>query len=69
MILKEQLSPEIAKDLSEINYALNRFPELFPKFREWFYDAYLRMNRVNEGIYSYSNLVKWIILYSAKDIK
>ncbi|MBK7812390.1 MAG: DUF3810 family protein [Saprospiraceae bacterium] len=69
IILKEQLSPEIAKDLSEINYALNRFPELFPRFREWFYDAYLRMNRVNEGIYSYSNLVKWIILYSAKDIK
>lgn len=64
--LYSELSPAVIEDLVEISNAISRFPEWFPILREKFYDWYLKTNRIEKGIQSYSGLVQWVILYKAK---
>ncbi|MDQ3141620.1 MAG: DUF3810 domain-containing protein [Bacteroidota bacterium] len=62
-----QLLPnEIKIDLSEINKALNAYPEILPGIRYWFYDRYLRIHGIRSGHKSYSELVSWVIRYRAE---
>ena len=59
---RDSLPLQIQTDLNEINLTLNSYPELFPKIREYFYDLFLKSNGVSDGIRSYSNISRWIIL-------
>ena len=55
------LSKDILNDLKEINEANDRFPEIFPTLRTWFYDWYLKNNGIASGDKSYSEIIRMVI--------
>ena len=52
-----KLVEEVKFDLQDIRDQHRKFPRFSPKLRDKVYDAYLRANRVEEGIASYRNFV------------
>lgn len=59
------LPREIKDDLLGIREQHNRYPDLFPEFRDYFYDFFLKSQGVGSGIGSYSEVVKLEIAYRA----
>lgn len=62
-VIKSKLDPAISNDLKEINEANDRYPELFPHLRTWFYDWYLKNNGISSGDKSYSEMIRMVVNY------
>ena len=62
--MKSKIPKNIRKDLQAIYTELDKYPDLFPKVRNWIYDHYLRSNGVSEGIKSYGTVVKLMASYN-----
>lgn len=65
--VRSGLGMELLNDLVEINEANNRYPEIFPKLRSWFYDWYLKKHGIVEGDKSYSQIIRMVINYNRSD--
>ncbi len=64
--IKSILNPDVLNDLKEINAANDRYPEIFPKLRERFYDWYLKKHGIASGDRSYSEIIRMVINYKLK---
>ncbi len=64
--LKANLPPGLRQDLIQISNTLNKYPDIFPQFRNYIYDLYLRLNGVEEGIKSYGTVVSMSQAYIQK---
>lgn len=53
----------VLKDLIEIDTANDRYPEILPNLRNWFYDWYLKKHGIQSGEKSYSELISMLINY------
>ncbi|MFZ1703340.1 MAG: DUF3810 family protein [Saprospiraceae bacterium] len=61
--LKDTLSKEVLSDWADIKEQSNKFPDLFPFWREVVYEAYLHWMGVDEGLDSYFSIVdKYAVL-------
>jgi hypothetical protein len=54
---REELPAVIQRDLDEINRAMRRYPDFFPKWRDQIYDQYLKIQGIKEGMASYDNII------------
>ncbi|MDZ4707521.1 MAG: DUF3810 family protein [Saprospiraceae bacterium] len=54
---RDELPATIQMDLDEINQAMRRYPDLFPKLRDQIYDNYLKLQGIKEGMSSYDNII------------
>jgi hypothetical protein len=64
--IRSGLNPDILNDLKEINAANDRYPEIFPELRAWFYDWYLKKHGIASGDKSYSEIIEMVINYKLK---
>lgn len=47
----------LQNDLDQINEAMRRYPDIFPKLRDQIYDQYLKLQGIKEGMSSYDNII------------
>jgi hypothetical protein len=64
--VRSSLNPDVLNDLIEINAANNRYPEIFPTLREWFYDWFLKKQGIASGDKSYSEIIRMVVNYELK---
>ncbi len=64
----KQCSDKVKSDLKAIHEANNRYPELIPALRDWFYDWYLKQNGISNGEISYSDIITLVINYNKKKV-
>ncbi len=61
--LYSKLDTLVFKDLKSIRTQHNQYPDFFPKFRNAFYNWYLKKNKVKSGIRSYDDITRLVINY------
>ena len=61
--LFSNLSPGIKADIKHRNEVFDSQKLLFPKLSDWINDTYLKSQGVNEGVQSYSHLVRLVLAY------
>lgn len=54
---RQSLPAVIQQDLDEINKAMMRYPDFFPKWRDQIYDQYLKIQGIKDGMSSYDNII------------
>ncbi len=52
-----QLPKGILADLDAINQQMQRYPDVFPRFRDLAYDTYLKAQGIEEGMKNYSRII------------
>lgn len=62
----ETLHPAVRADLRSYRDFYRRHRIFLTEWVDWFYDWYLRANRQEEGLSSYSEVVTWLIAYDRK---
>ena len=50
----------VETDLKSIVETLSQYPDIFPRFRDFFYNGYLKAQGVKSGIKSYSEIVRLV---------
>lgn len=56
----------VLNDIQSIYRQMNRFPDVLPRFRNAFYDSYLKVQGVKEGIKSYSRILMLVHAWEEK---
>ncbi len=59
----EVLPYGVRQELLEIRASFQKYPDFMPKFRDKFYDSYLRVNGISEGMDSYNRIVMMVVAY------
>lgn len=60
---RDNIPTGLKKDLVEIRAAMNAYPELMPRTRDFIYDTYLKTHGIDDGMESYNRLVKMVVAY------
>jgi hypothetical protein len=53
----------VRQELLEIRASLQKYPDFMPKIRDRFYDSYLKINGISEGMDSYNRIVMMVVAY------
>lgn len=61
-----QANKKVKRDLQMIQEANNRYPEILPQLRDWFYEWYLKQNGIQSGQKSYAEIIPMVINYDKK---
>ena len=56
-----ELPPSVKEDLQAIDEAIRRYPDLAPRLRNAMYDAYLKSNKIHDGMANYNRIVSMVI--------
>ncbi|MFN8280802.1 MAG: DUF3810 family protein [Saprospiraceae bacterium] len=56
----------VLKDLADIREQHRIYPSILPEWRDWLYERYLEVNKVEAGLHSYHELIPLVILYRKK---
>ncbi|MBK8955408.1 MAG: DUF3810 family protein [Saprospiraceae bacterium] len=56
-----KLNALLIKDLADVRNKHDQYPELFPSFRDWIYDFYLKKHGMPEGEFTYNQMVSLVI--------
>ena len=51
----------VQKDLEEIDRAIRKYPDIAPRFRNVMYNAYLKSNKIHDGMANYNRIVNMVI--------
>lgn len=64
--LRNAIPKEMQLDLEGIYTSVDSYPPLFPVLQQATYDLYLKSQGVQEGVKSYSRIVRWVIAWRKK---
>lgn len=64
----QSLNQKVKDDLASIREKHNQFPDFFPKWRNAFYNWYLKNNKIMAGMDSYGQVVNLVIHYRKKGL-
>jgi hypothetical protein len=53
----------VVKDLQNIRYDSQKYPDIFPWARDMFYDFYLKLHGIEDGLASYNDITRLMISY------
>ena len=54
---KENMPKSIWQDIQDINKNLDKYPDIFPVVRDFFYNNYLKSQGISEGLKNYSRVI------------
>lgn len=57
---RAQLPKGIIADLTAINENIDAYPDIFPDFRDAFYDTYLKAQGISEGLQNYGRVINLV---------
>lgn len=57
----EGIDQLVHEDLRQMDERIRKYPDFAPRFRDAFYDAYLKSNKIEEGMANYRNIVQLVI--------
>ena len=57
----EMLPSSVIMDLAEIDAAIRKYPDIAPRMRDAMYNAYLRSNKIEDGMANYHQIVTLVI--------
>ena len=55
--LRDLLSPEVKNDIMEMKGQSDKYPDVFPRLREFLYESYLLCMGVDDGLMSYYSII------------
>lgn len=64
--LKKCAGDAVIKDLADIRKQHKSYPSVLPQWRDWLYEHYLELNKIDAGLHSYDELIPLVILYAKK---
>jgi hypothetical protein len=65
---RQYVLPEFVRtDINAIIERLQKYPDVFPKLRDFFYDNYLKAQGVKAGIKSYGQFIQLAYSYQKKN--
>lgn len=59
--LAAQLPQQVQDDLEAIDMELDKYPDIAPRMRNAIYSAYLRSNKIHDGIANYNRILQLVI--------
>lgn len=59
----ELFDPIVIHHLKDIRQNHMKYPDIIPDLRDFIYDGYLKMNRIEGGLLSYSRVVEMVESY------
>ncbi len=59
--LVENLDDAVRQDLIDISEKMDEYPDIAPRIRDQLYNAYLRSNKIPEGMANYGNIVRLVM--------
>lgn len=60
---KKEMPKGIWNDIIAINKNLDKYPDIFPVFRDFFYSNFLKSQGISEGLKNYSRVIKLEVAY------
>ncbi len=63
------LPEKVKLDLEEIDKTVHKYPDIMPKARDAFYDAYLRTNHMHDGMANYGKVVNYVMQWRKEDYR
>ncbi len=57
----EGMNQLVHEDLRQMDERIRKYPDFAPRFRDAFYDAYLKSNKIEEGMANYRKIVQLVI--------
>lgn len=67
--LLEGLPFFVIKDLEEIDEVILRYPDIAPRMRDAIYNAYLRSNKIGDGMANYNRILQLVITWRKNNLK
>ena len=61
----EELPAQVIADLRDIEAQLARFPDIAPRLRDTLYSAYLKSNKIHDGMANYGRIVAMVMGWKA----
>ena len=63
---KKEMPKGIWDDIIAINNNIDKYPDIFPVFRDFFYSSFLKSQGISEGLKNYSRVIKLEVAYVKK---
>ena len=60
---KAEMPKGIWEDIQAINKNIDQYPDIFPVFRDFFYNSFLKSQGISEGLKNYSRVIKLEVAY------
>ena len=63
----DALPDQVINDLQAIDAQMRKYPDIMPRFRDMIYSAYLKSNKIHDGMANYSKIVRLTMSWRANN--
>lgn len=67
--LVERLPSFVIRDLEEIDEVILKYPDIAPRMRDAIYNAYLRSNKIGDGMANYNRILRLVITWRKNNLR